>query len=118
MILTRKALEHFIKWHYTDVDWSISYIDGYVSLFDVTIHIINANALIIEWLDSVGIRICVGSYHKEFDKEIIWESDIQSLNTSEVIHPELLGKFQTRQQATESAIKKSNDIFNLRFTDK
>ncbi|MCT3788477.1 hypothetical protein HZQ67_13970 [Elizabethkingia anophelis] len=63
------------------------------------------NALIIEFLDSVGIHVTV-SYWSITNK---WQDLILGFYNGSFEH-------NTRQEATEAAIKKAVEIYNARFS--
>lgn len=75
------------------------------------------NALIIEWLDSVGSYITIqafedisSGYNRGFEVVIYDEKSNKNyfvLNNGDV--------FSTRQEATEAAIKKAVEIFNEKY---
>lgn len=92
MILTVKAKEDFLKWCKQDADFMQTYED--IFLF----------ALIIEWLDSVGL-FCVINYNFMDDE---WSFSIKCRLTMTYIHR----CYNTRKQATKQAIIKANKIYN------
>jgi hypothetical protein len=95
MILTGKALEDFNKWLYSDED-NLCGLD----LFQLNQNCINT--LVIEWFDLVGIYINV-----ELDYlHLVWFPSIDNNWAFEEV------EFKTRQEATEEAIKKANEIYN------
>ncbi|MDV3594191.1 hypothetical protein CMU87_17110 [Elizabethkingia anophelis] len=69
------------------------------------------NALIIEWLDSVGIIVYVTPYYNHdlgmFNKWAGYESE-KGLITDQYV---------SRQEATEAAIKKAVEIFNEKYKE-
>lgn len=97
--LTGKAREHFYNW-YED--------NAHISKFNKTrnltiLHFIAQsescqNALIIEWLDSVGIYIGIKLF---------------TIKLEAYIGQEYIGRFDTRLEATAAALTKANEIFNL-----
>lgn len=95
MKLTGKAKEDFIKWCKQDAAWMDTYDD--IFLF----------ALIIEWLDSVGTHIETG----------IYPDDLGNIEFSGSFFGFLGGwdddtTYKTRQEATQAAIEKANDLYN------
>ena len=101
MILTGKAKEEFFNWldnqGVNGIDISNWEFEKFHLLSNVS-----QNALIIEWFDSVGIYINV-----ELDYlHIVWFPSIDNNWAFEEI------EFKTRQEATEEAIKKANEIYN------
>lgn len=122
MILTGKAKEDFLKYAKEVHDdcglgnnekrlFYIQCIDSYK--FIETEHYIEncgetmLNALIIEWFDSVGIIINVGGVLQ--NGIYSFSFDIQENNTLNGIDEY---GFSNRQEATEKAIEKANDIYN------
>jgi len=96
MILTEKAKEDFGLWHFE----RNTPIEEYKNFYDLSKTC--KNALIIEWFDSVGINILLTC---EFD----YGYEILD-NRYEVM--ECVKKwYDTRQQATEEAIKKACKIY-------
>jgi len=106
MILTGKALKDFENWlretHYK----------YYLSAYGVNPDTCNY-ALIIEWLDSIGVYIEVGVWHRE--KNIMyfgWDiSDFEGY--LRISHDRL--KVNNRQEATRQAIIKAREIYNSKF---
>ena len=93
MILTGKAKEDFLN---------SKVIGGNIKHFDMMMPLYQ-NALIIEWFDSVGYIIIIGhnSLIKKFYyciEKIFYDCGTQS----------------TRQEATIEAIKKANELYNLK----
>ena len=104
MILTGKTKEEFLKYLDVEEQW---FNDECVDLF--------ANALIIEWFDSVGFFISnpsfndTGSgYQRGFECEVY---DEKNNNIYEIYNDNDV--FESRQEATEKAIIKANEIYNL-----
>lgn len=94
MILTGKALLDFGTWVFNE--YGISYADNHRPVY--------LNALIIEWLDSVGIYI---ETFNEFGAFGI------SIHKGDYRNPiESIGHWNSRQESTNAAIKKANDIYN------
>jgi hypothetical protein len=99
MILTGKAKKDFIKWLYFKHN-----LQPY-NLFNEIIQY----ALIIEWFDSVGIYISINyvDFYDEFKNNTGFETYVTNKGLSV--------KFRIvsiRQEATEQAIKKANEIYN------
>ncbi len=92
MILTGKAKEAFLKHS----------IGKEIALFEVMLPIYQ-HALIIEWLDSVGIYVEVGYLHayKEWYRKV-------STDTGSCY----IRGWESRQQATEKAIERAVELFN------
>lgn len=112
MILTGKAKEDFIKWYYSKCDKQPYFQDYSLDLSHVIL-----NALIIEWFDSIGININIivehdrkAGYVRGFESEVcfIMNSEFMIVN-SDCLKSDI---YETRQQATEEAIKKACDIYN------
>ena len=96
MILTDKAKEDFKEWvfeNYYFQDLNVLY----------PLHLIDT--LIIEFFDSVGVYIGVYSA-TNYSQYLMFEISINDY---------WIGEEENRQQATEQAIKKANDIYNERF---
>lgn len=95
MILTGKAKEDFLNWvNLTEDMFLCAYSEREIT------------SLIVDWFDSVGIYIAI---KKSVD--IFWLYNIKINSTGVYISAlELMQK--TRQQATEQAIIKANDIYN------
>jgi len=95
MILTGKALEDFLKFHQQDKVWYDLMIksESYTILY----------ALIIEWLDSVGIYVSL----KTDIVGDVFEFDV-------FVNELYFGSNTSRQEATRQAIIKANDIYNDR----
>src|SRR5690606_33935055 len=101
MILTGKAKEDFLKWYY--------YNNYHHQVFTETSDDIFINALIIEWIDSVGIFISINyvSFYDELRNDKGFEAYVTNNGLSV--------KFRivkNRQEAIEKAIKKANEIYN------
>jgi hypothetical protein len=95
MILTNKCKEEFEKWLNYD-------LFNYTNRLDKTMQ----QSKIIEFFDSVGIYIqidCGNLRHSE-NKEICFQGGVLKNPFGEV--------FNTRTEATQSAITKANEIFN------
>jgi len=90
MILTGKAKEDFGMWHFENCN-PFEYINWHLLSDNLK------NQIIIEWFDSVDIYIELFKLNK-----FIW-----SINN---LYEE--SGFETRQQATEQAIIKANEIYN------
>lgn len=104
MILNGKCKEKFLEWMR----------DKYSNAYDVlnSINPIISNALIIEFFDSVGIYISLNyvSFYDEFRNDKGFEAYVTNNGLSVKFR-----SLNSRQQATEQAIKKANDIYNERF---
>lgn len=100
MILTGKAKDDFSQ------SYNMSNFNDYSETLK--------NTLIIEWFDSVGIKIlpCFGLSG--------WYCEVKDYNNKEfgnykcflVVKNQVINDFETRQQATTEAIKKANEIYN------
>ena len=99
MILTGKAKEDFIEYYNNH---SIKYLLSWTDFDDLPLVV--KNALIIEWFDSVGIYINIENlYYQSW-----WYYKVkQCPDTYEQVIMQ-----NTRQEATEEAIKKANEIYN------
>lgn len=108
MILTGLAKEDFLSWYGTGEHY-----------FTTTLKPIEQYANIIGWLDSVDIHteiepnlgggavVYYSKVHYRNEEFIDKWDDVQNLNYSPIIY-----YFNTRQQATEAAIKLANQIYN------
>lgn len=95
MILTGKALEHYKIWF-------DKYYNDYWTYYQSKLTILNA--LIIEWFDSVGIYINIENlYYQSW-----WSYKVKIIPN--IFEEKVMVK--TRQEATEQAIKKANEIYN------
>lgn len=94
MILTSNAKQDFFIWYGTGENY-----------FNVTLQPIEQYANIIDWLDSVGIFI---NTMKEFTEG--YSFSIYRDDESDI--PIIQCPYQSRQSATESAIKLANEIYN------
>ncbi len=99
MKLTGKALEDFTQWN------SNKQFDMMLP-FEYPTYL---NALIIEWFDSVGIYIHIQP--TELGDSLEFKAKV---NEEDVCFGYGFLFFETRQQATEQAIIKANDIYNER----
>lgn len=116
MILNGKAKLDFKEWKVNNKNLSTIEVLGFNLLSEVS-----QNALIIEWFDSVGIFIEV-SVDQITDKNKCVPNCFYSSAIFHVKHRTNEGRTLTqlntnisRQQATEQAIIKANDIYNERF---
>ena len=105
-LLTGKAEEAFARWldDYSQNHHKKEWLDNDFYLDEVYLPDEILNALIIEWLDSVGIytefeicHYCIAYTLKDFKSTILYSCYIG---------------FETRQQATEQAIIKANELYN------
>ena len=108
MILTGKAKEDFIEYYNNH---SIKYLLSWTDFDDLPLVV--KNALIIEWFDSVGIKT-LHSYSL-----CGWYCELKDYNNKEfgnhksfVVCKNSVNDFDTRQEATDEAIKKANEIYN------
>jgi len=96
-LLTGKCKEDFEKWF--EINYPYKRYDLQIELY--------LNALIIEFFDSVGIYISVKC---SFCSCNIWKYLVHEINFEDI---ELnILNFDSRQQATNEAIKKANLIYN------
>ncbi|WP_312066866.1 hypothetical protein [Empedobacter sp.] len=100
MILNGKAKEDFKKWYIETYDLYDSYDNELKLMSDTCL-----NALIIDFFDSVEIHICVTLLFPIYIYG--WSYSIDLGYCYEY--------FKTRQEATEQAIKKANDLYNSRL---
>ena len=107
MILNGKAKEGFLK--YLIDEYDLAYYNAESWLLNK--ETVMRNALIIEWIDSVGIiiNILLDEINKNKFKYLITDINIRHLHcwTNGVDKA-------TRQEATELAIIKANEIYNER----
>jgi len=103
MILTDKAKEDFLKWLKNNYDLLIEDCGGFSYFWNAQTKV-SEYALIIEWLDSVGIIVlitCKNENNYGFEvhelKEFIYIEDKDFLN---------------RTEATQKSIEKANKIYN------
>lgn len=101
MILTGKAKKDFLN-----------YVYG-LGLQELLVYDVSYNSIVIEWLDSVGIYISIESvfdnmlgYHRGFQVQI-YQDGKQPISIDKDNDV-----FESRQQATEDAIKQANLIYN------
>lgn len=98
-LITGKAKEEFLKHENQPEAW--------LKIMQMSKSDTVLNALIIDWLDSVGIVLdmqLVNVHIKTFEVEIVFTyRDMPSVN---------LGIHKTRHQATQEAIKKAVEIYN------
>lgn len=100
-LLVGKAKEGFKLWFsIKNKEKTFSYNEKYLNNLDD----IFLNALIIEWLDSVGINVAC----QWFDKDWIFSVEVKPFKQH---HYRDFG-FASRQEATNEAIKKSVEIYN------
>ena len=99
MILTGKAKKDFNKWLNSDED----ILQG-LDLFQLNNTCIYA--LIIEWFDSVGIYI--NPRYNEVSEEFMPQIRFKPIRNNDDPKP----FYKTRQEATEKAIEKANEIYN------
>ena len=105
MILTGKAKEDFLEYYNNH---SIKYLLSWTYFDDLPLVV--KNALIIEWFDSVGIYI--NTTYEEFEDIQVKKLPVLVKTWSVWVNEELLIDFNSRQEATEEAIKKANEIYN------
>ncbi|WP_312208309.1 hypothetical protein [Empedobacter sp.] len=110
MELTGKAREDFKKWYCKE----LIKISSHLILIFISKSNIEKNAHIIEFFDSVGIyiqtkRFCQGLEFKEWYYVI---SDTRGLHFNDCLKCRI--KEDSRQEATEQAIIKANEIYNAK----
>ena len=105
MILTGKAKEDFLEYYNNH---SIKYLLSWTDFDDLPLVV--KNALIIEWFDSVGIY--VNTTYEEFEDIQVKKLPVLVKTWSVLVNEELLIDFNSRQEATDEAIKKANEIYN------
>jgi len=98
MKLTSKTKEAFEKW------LEQQDIAPYKTMFWDIPEIIQSS-YIIEFFDSVGIYICIEPF-KEIARKVYFDVSLDF---------ELYGVWSTRQEATDKAIEKANEIYNNKF---
>lgn len=103
--LTGKAKESFERWFddYSQKHHQKEWLDNDLYLDEVYLPDEVLNALIIEWLDSVGIYVEVG-YLVDYKE---WYRKVSTTTGSCYIRG-----WYTRKQATEKAIEKAIEIYN------
>ena len=99
MILTDKALDDFYTWIEKE-DFPLS---KYAIKNNLVVNVV-LNALIIEWFDSVGIYI--GTESEYIYEHVGFYAYVNNKNLNKI--------FELRQEATEQAILKANEIYNER----
>lgn len=111
-MLTGKAKSDFEKWYWND--WLTGSDRDYHEKDEVIENSWKAEKLflfplIIEWLDSVGIYVDVEFFRKDIKDEAKFVSGTTDCKNGF----RTLGKeFNSRQQATEQAIIRANEIYN------
>jgi len=105
-LITGKAQESFIEYHYNQLDFTKESHEEQYELFEFQTEEIHQFASIIDWLDSVGIYVqlevcdsCISYSIKDFRSTILYDCYIG---------------FGTRHQATQEAIKKAVEVFNAK----
>lgn len=102
-LLTKKAESDFLLWYYKQDDYQrLPFYDE--------LTITHLHALIIEWLDSVGIYVETGVYPCQEDGNIYFSGSffgkLGGWDDQEY--------YPNRQQATEKAIESAVELFNER----
>jgi hypothetical protein len=104
-MLQGKAKEEFEKWYYKEDNDLLYNLDEIPDIYQ--------NALIIEWFDSVGIKIlpCYGLSG--------WYCEVKDFNNKEfgnykcfIVCKDSVNDFDIRTEATTKAIEKAVEIFN------
>lgn len=114
MILTGKAKEDFLKYYKKRNKIKLFEFEKVETVFKLQDYLYK-NALIIEWFDSVGIKI-LHNYNL-----CGWYCELKDYNNKEfgnhksfIVCKNDVNDFDTRQEAIEKAIEKANEIFNQR----
>ena len=106
MILNGKCKEDFEKWFYKEIDQVVG--EGLDDVPDLYL-----NALIIDFFDSVGIIILPNRGVKGYYSEIKDFNNKTFGNCKcHLVVKNNVDDFESRQQATEKAIEKANEIYN------
>lgn len=111
MILTGKAKDKFLTWYGNRIGITLTTLELIYQSESVI-----QNALIVEWFDTIGTYITIEGvfdgmlgYHRGYQVHIYQDSE----------HPISMFKnhdvFESRQEATEAAITKANEIYNERY---
>ena len=110
MILTGKCREGFEKWYNSNIGKKINV--GHLSLYTLSENMVHS--VIIDYFDSVGFYILVfPSDNKDNWYFRILEEDIMSPFYENFVSDD---NHSTRQEATEKAIEKANDLINNLLT--
>jgi len=113
-MLTDKAKEDFEKWFndYSETNHNLKGWKDYDQYVDeVELPLTMGQALIIEWLDSVGIIISIyADYDRSaaYNRGFYWEIRVLGSRFAENTEDCL----ETRQEATSAAIETANKIYN------
>ena len=107
IMLTYKARRDFLEYHYNQVDFTEESHEDLWRLFLDSTEEIHQLASIIDWFDSVGIHIETG----------IYPDDLGNIEFSGSFFGFLGGwdddtTYKTRQEATQAAIEKANELYN------
>ena len=108
MILTGKTKEDFEKWLKKQPFSNFNNYTKHIIIHNKVYTDLNElfiNALIIEWFDSVGIIIY--TYQVKTESVELWQYCIKNEGESPFI-------YKSRQEATIEAIKKANELYNLK----
>ena len=109
MILTGKAKEDFEKWLNKEMYYlgRHNFEDRDNNIEDLSDNF--QNALIIEWLDSVGIYISINyvNFYDELRNSTGFETYVTNKGLSIKFR-----SVSSRQEAIKQAIKKANEIYN------
>lgn len=104
-MLTGKARKDFIEYHYNQVDFTKESHEENYELFLANTEDIHQLASVVDWLDSIGIYVYV-----EPSIPIGWENpDCFIFRVGTETNR---SKYKDRQQATEKAIERANEIYN------
>ena len=113
-LLTKKAESDFLLWYYKQNDYQrLPFYDE--------LTITHLHALIIEWLDSVGIYVNVSPRYIDHvlkysvgDFYAVLNFKDGSLTLNACNYNSIEDRIYSRQQATEKAIEKAIEIYNER----
>jgi len=100
MILTGKALSDFEAYYYSKPD--------HVGAWEL-LPIIHLHAIIVEWLDSVGIHVCITPIFKGTQIENSLYGYSYNIGIKSFTN-----RYTTRPEATEAALITANKIYNER----
>lgn len=109
-LLNGKAKELFLEYYWQTkikpLPMTICKREDLAEFFETVAELFQ-HALIIEWLDSVGVFI---SINREISYDNLWSYDITFSDNLKCISTEKWS--ETRQEATTEAIKKSLELIN------
>lgn len=118
-MLTGKALKDFIEYHYNQVDFTKESHEENYELFLANTEEIHQLASVIDWLDSAGIYVNVSPRYIDHvikysvgDFYAVLNFKDGSLTLDACNYNSLEDRIYSRQQATEKAIERANEIYN------